>query len=229
MLHKFSLWALLLIGTPVCADSRDELIQQLKSKLTQQWYELGQFNEQEVIINVSGIPADYQPPVCTSDYQLALNQDLKPGRNAVQVSCPERNAWQLNLMADLQVWLQVVVNHTPLLNKATINKQQLTLSKRNIAQLHRGYFTDPKQVAGSISRRSLKPGTTITPSMIEQPVLIKRGQTITLRASNPAVTVEMAGEAMRKGRAGESIKVRNISSGKIVHGKVISSELVQIQ
>ena len=229
MANKFMLCTLLLLSQVGVADSRSALNLQLESELKQQWQGLSQQPSEELIIKISGLPADYQPPACDQDFQLQLTQELKPGRNPVQVACPSRQAWQLNLMAELQVWRPVVVTRVPLLNKSTIQATQLSLQKRNIAQLHRGYFTQLNQVVGSISKRSLKPGTTLTPSMVKQPVLIERGQTITLRSSNPVVTVEMAGEALRKGRAGELIKVRNISSGKIVHGRVISSELVQIQ
>lgn len=229
LLNKFFIWGLLILCPSVFAADHNALINQVKQELEQQWQALSQHEAEELVIRLTGLPAGYQPPACNGGYSLQLNQDLKPGRNAVQVTCPGREAWQLNMTADLQVWRQVVVNHAPLLNKGQITASQLRLKKRNIAQLHRGYFTELEQVAGSISRRSLKPGTTITPSMIELPVLVKRGQSIKLRVSNPAVTVEMAGEALRKGRAGELIKVRNISSGKILHGRVISSELVQIQ
>ena len=229
LLHKISILAALLCWLSLAQANSPSLEAALSTQLTEQWQSISQHPDEDVVIQVSGLPAGYQAPNCDSGFQFTLQQDLAPGRNPVQVHCANKPAWQLNLIANLEVWRHVVINQQALRNKTLIRASQLSLKKSNIAQLHRGYFTDLQQVAGSISKRSLKPGTTITPTMIELPILIERGQPVTLRVSNPAVTVEMAGEALRKGRAGEHIRVRNLSSGKILFGKVISSELVLIQ
>lgn len=228
LLNKISVALGLLLCMPLGHANQSLLTASLSQHLIQQWRAISQ-QQEELVVKISGLPAGYQPPSCAQDYQFELTQDLAPGRNPVQVSCADTSAWRLNLIANLQVWRPVVITQQALRNKALIKGSQLSLKKSNIAQLHRGYFTRIEQVAGSISKRSLKPGITITPSMIEQPVLIERGQPVTLRVSNPAVTVEMAGEALRKGRAGERIRVRNINSGKILFGRVVSSELVLIE
>ena len=229
LLNKISIALGLMLWLSFCQAEQSILEQQLSAQLMKQWQAISQHPQEEVIVKISGLPAGYTAPNCDTGFQFELQQDLTPGRNPVQVSCASKHAWQLNLIANLQVWRQVVINQQALRNKALIRASQLRLKKSNIALLHRGYFTDLQQVAGSISKRSLKPGTTLTPAMIELPVLIARGQPVTLRVSTPAVTVEMAGEALRKGRAGERIRVRNMNSGKILFGTVISSELVLIQ
>jgi flagella basal body P-ring formation protein FlgA len=65
--------------------------------------------------------------------------------------------------------------------------------------------------------------------MIDLPLIIKRGQTVTLRAERPGFTVNMKGLALRKGRKGDRIKVENSNSNRVLYGTVVDSDLVLIE
>jgi flagella basal body P-ring formation protein FlgA len=102
------------------------------------------------------------------------------------------------------------------------------LQQRNIGKLRRGYYAEFNDIIGNISKRSLKAGTAVNPSMISLPIIVQRGQALTLRVERPSFTVNMKGIALKKGRKGDSIKVKNSSSNKGLFGTIIHRDLVLI-
>ena len=70
----------------------------------------------------------------------------------------------------------------------------------------------------ALSDRNLKP-----------PVIVKRGQQVTLLARTSSYEVRMNGKAMMDGVAGQRIRVRNDRSERIVEGVVKSSNIIYIE
>jgi flagella basal body P-ring formation protein FlgA len=126
------------------------------------------------------------------------------------------------------VWRDVVVLRDHLSRGQQVKNSSLVLQQRDIGNLQRGYYTDMKDIIGNISKRSLKAGTAISPGMIDLPIIVKRGQTITLRAERPGFAVNMKGLALKKGRKGDRIKVENSNSSRVLYGTIVDSDLVLI-
>jgi Chaperone for flagella basal body P-ring formation len=61
-----------------------------------------------------------------------------------------------------------------------------------------------------------------------EPVLVKALQPVSMVVRLGAMNVEATGEAIQDGRAGETIKVRNSASKKIVSGRVTAAGVVEI-
>ncbi|MDF2635242.1 MAG: flagella basal body P-ring formation protein FlgA, partial [Pelosinus sp.] len=68
----------------------------------------------------------------------------------------------------------------------------------------------------------------ITDSMVNKPVLIKRGSMVILIALVGSMEVTASGQAMQDGYEGQLIRVKNVNSNKIVLGKVIEENKVQV-
>ena len=132
------------------------------------------------------------------------------------------------LNADIEVWRDVVVLRDHLSRGQRVKRTSLVLQQRNIGDLQRGYYTEIKGIIGHISKRSLKAGTAISPGMINLPLIVKRGQAITIRVERPGFSVNMKGFALKKGRKGDRIKVKNSNSDKVLYGTIVESDLVLI-
>lgn len=193
-----------------------------------QWQSIGQRSGAMNNVIISGIPDGYKAPECQSPFSVESRNTLRLGRNSIEVSCQHRASWSLMLNADIEVWRDVVVLRDHLPRGQRINTTNITLQQRNIGDLQRGYYTEIEDVLGNISKRSLKAGTAISPSMIDLPIIIKRGQAITLKAERPGFSVNMNGIALKKGRKGDRIKVKNSNSNKVLYGRVAASDLVLI-
>ena len=193
-----------------------------------QWLSLGQRADTESKVKISGLPSAYKSQPCPPGLEIESYKQLTLGRNSIQVSCPNTSSWSLMLTAEIEGWRKVVVIRDHLARGERIQGHSLTLQKRDIATLQRGYFTRLSDVSGNISKRSLKAGTALSPSMINLPIIIQRGQAVTVRVEHPGLAVNMNGIALKKGRRGDLIKVKNSSSNKVLFGRVISSDLVLV-
>ncbi len=87
---------------------------------------------------------------------------------------------------------------------------------------------DPSQIVGLAAKRALRPDQPITAADFAPPVLVTRGDTVTLVFELPGIMLTARGTAMDNGTKGESITVLNPTSKRIVHGTVISQGKVQV-
>lgn len=76
------------------------------------------------------------------------------------------------------------------------------------------------EIIGLVASRTIAPHSIITSSSIEKLKLIKRGDSVNLKVSIPGIEISIAGSAYESGALGEIIRVKNISSGKIISGRV---------
>ncbi|SUX68542.1 flagellar P-ring addition protein [Citrobacter braakii] len=60
----------------------------------------------------------------------------------------------------------------------------------------------------------------ITRSELVQPVLVKRDQPVMIVSHTAGITASMPGVALKNGRKGDVIKIRNSSSQRIISGMV---------
>lgn len=208
--------------------SSEDLKHEITQQVLAQWQSLEQRSDALSKVEIIGLPAGYKSQKCPQALEVKATKQLTIGRNSIQVSCPNTSSWSLMLTANIEVWRNVVVIRDHLARGERIQSNSLTLQQRNIGGLQRGYFTSLKQVSGNISKRSLKAGTALNPSMVDLPLIIQRGQLVTLRVEHPGLAVNMKGIALKKGRKGDVIKVRNSSSNRVLFGTVVHADLVLI-
>src|SRR5690606_36135569 len=95
----------------------------------------------------------------------------------------------------------------------------------------------PQSLAKWRVRRPIQAGETITLSDLtpitedeEEPLVIQSRDVVQLVARGKGIRATVpAAEALDSGRVGDTIRVRNIHSGRIVVGEVISAEEVQVK
>lgn len=139
-----------------------------------------------------------------------------------------------DILEKVKIWgyveakVPVVVLKRPVLNKAIINEEDIDLELKPLSRLPQDIILDKNSVLGKQVRMSLKAGTILRYSHIERPVIIKRNQIVYIIVRGKNFIVKARGLALQEGREGASIKIKNISSKKILWGKVISSEEVEV-
>ncbi len=88
--------------------------------------------------------------------------------------------------------------------------------------------TSMEELQGKIARVAIPKGRVVTLTQVVEPPLIRKKQIVTLKVDAPGLKVEAKGEALTDGRKGESIKVKNVDSGKILYGKVEDGNTVVV-
>jgi flagellar basal body P-ring formation protein FlgA len=150
------------------------------------------------------------------------------GKTTVGVRCASPRPWALYVPATIMTYASVYQTASPLPRDHIINKQDLITAKTELGGLTRGYYTDINDLLGKQTRRSLLQAQTLNPGMIKAPQWVKRGEQVALVAGNPQFSIRMLGQALSDGTEGDQIRVKNLSSNRIVEGTVTGQGTVTV-
>lgn len=168
-------------------------------------------------------------PNCQQPLALSIKeQENITSRLNVQVSCNAGMGWNVFVPIDIAIYLPVVSANGPLARNTTLAEGDVQMAEIDITRLNGPYLTQAQDAIGLSLKRQLNPGMPITSDMLSQPVLIKRGDAVTITAEGDGLSVKMPGVAMSDGRRGEQIRVKNNNSAKIVDAQVLETGQVAV-
>lgn len=183
---------------------------------------------------VDGIAIEHLDPrlrlaACGDPLQpFLLDGQPSASRFTVGVRCPGPKLWRLYVPVRITRHIEVLVAARPLPRGVALTRDAIRLERRNATDLSRAWYTDPKQLLGLETRRAIRASEVISPQLLASPRLIRRGQELILFATTGAMTVTMKGEALEDGIAGDVIRVRNLSSSRVVEGRVVAADKVRV-
>lgn len=128
----------------------------------------------------------------------------------------------------------------PLTGRASENRTVLVLAKevqrgqvltssdvisarRPVRGLGEGALTEAESAIGQEAKRPMKPGQILRTGDLANPVLVKRGDVVTITHHMGGMTLTARGQAGRDGVKGEAIPVTNLLSKRIVQATVVAS------
>jgi flagellar basal body P-ring formation protein FlgA len=91
-----------------------------------------------------------------------------------------------------------------------------------------GYPSTLDDIVGRTLKKDVAGGTVISYSTIDDPVIIQKGEIVDIIAENKKLFVQTKGKALEKGKMGDSIRVKNMSSDKEIVGKVVSGDKILV-
>jgi len=178
-----------------------------------------------------GSMQDVITPVGASDITMTLPYGIRyntPTNITATIRMNGQLFTRLVLKLDVKLYKQVVVVTGPLSFGEILTTEKVGYERKDIGHLSAGYFTDINKVLGFVARRTLAPGMVMTESMLNKPLLIKRGSNVNIVARNGGMEITAPGIAMQDGSLGQIIKVQNISSTRVVTAKVLDETTVQV-
>lgn len=146
----------------------------------------------------------------------------------VKVSCEAPVRWSLRVPVKLQIFQSVVVASMPIQRDQVLTGKELHLNKQDINQLSEGYFQTEEELIGLSCVKSIQPGAVIKRHMVKQPLMVRRGETVKIVISSPGFNLEASGVAQADGACGDTIRVKNTRSNKMLDAKIKSSGVVSI-
>lgn len=183
----------------------------------------------ETSIEVGHIDSRLQLQQCDQPLEAYLAPGSRAtGKTTVGVRCPSPKPWAVYIPATVTTFATVYQTATPLPRDHIIVEQDLTATKTDLGKLNRGYYTNKSDLLGKQTRRSLPQAQILNPAHIKTPNWVKRGEQVALVASNPHFSIRMLGEALSDGTAGDQVRVKNLSSNRIVEGTVTGQGTVTV-
>lgn len=183
---------------------------------------------------------DVRVDVGNLDYRLKVHKCALPlnfsiphqakfsPRVTVEVACNDKEPWRLYLQSQITAFRNVVVSRAPILRNQVIGGSDIGVEKREISAVNHGYFTNPEQVAGKISRLNLQGGAIIMPRNLMVPKLVKRGDLVIILAESSGIQVRMSGKALNDAIKGGRVRVMNDRTRRVVEGSAIERGVVQV-
>ena len=104
----------------------------------------------------------------------------------------------------------------------------MRLEERDITRIPHRYLTDLDQVEGQVLKQSVQGQTIVNQSALRAADIVKRGQSVALVARTSKLNVRMRGEALADASKNERVRVKNLSSSRIVEGVVLSGQVVLV-
>ncbi len=90
------------------------------------------------------------------------------------------------------------------------------------------YPSTPQDVFGKVARKDIRAGEVLTNALLEEPVAIRKGQIVAIKAQNKRMVVETKGVALDKGRVGDVVRAK-ASSGKEITGKAAAGSIILVE
>ena len=123
--------------------------------------------------------------------------------------------------------VRVVVPAHDIARGQVISESDLTYSNVSGAALMSGTVTAYDTVKGMEARRVLRAGEILRADDVRHPIVVAKGQTITMTFDAPGVQLTAMGRAMSEGGMGDSITVQNPASFRMISGVIIAPGTVR--
>lgn len=163
---------------------------------------------------------------CPGKINVSGGSATKFSRQQLTLECPGTKGWPIKVSTDLQLFLPVVISTVVINRGETIRSNQLQTQETDITRLQRGFYHRTSEITNMGAKRRIRANQILSPDLIDQPQLIKRGDKIKIIANRDGISASMPGEALEKGDKGEVIRVKNLSSGKTIEAKVVGVGVV---
>ena len=168
-------------------------------------------------------------PACDKPLTGSLPQDKDlAGSLAVEVSCAGSQQWRLYVRARLEADIQIAALRYPLRRGAQIQAADIYLIQVPLSSLHPGTVRFAGELDGMQLKRNLKADTPISASLLTAPDTVKRGQQVELLLENGPMQIKINAEALGNASTGESVQVKNLSSGRLITGIVGADGKVRV-
>jgi flagella basal body P-ring formation protein FlgA len=128
----------------------------------------------------------------------------------------------------VEVFFDVVVSARPLEKDCMIGEEDVRFEGRWFTEMPANIITDLQDVVGKRLLYSVRPNCEITRNMIKNSIVLRRGKLVRIIFENGPLSALTAGLSEEDGARNDVVKVRNVSSSKIVHARVLDENTVRV-
>ncbi|GKX55751.1 flagella basal body P-ring formation protein FlgA [Leminorella grimontii] len=143
------------------------------------------------------------------------------------VSCADGAGWHIRVDVKPDVYVSVLMPREEITRGTVITEDELVSKKYNLSHQHGDLVVNDDEVVGMTAGRTLLPLRPIAKGALQSPILVKRDDEVSLISSIDNVTAQTEGIALKNGRKGDVIKVRNESSQRTVSAVVTDKGVVK--
>ncbi|RZA05112.1 MAG: flagellar basal body P-ring formation protein FlgA [Moraxellaceae bacterium] len=221
--------SMLCISQNANAQAQSESIAQIQSQVAQFLTdEYTKTQAARVEVKVGNLDNRLRLARCDQSLSLSLKDPLNSGGSVnVQVACKGATSWTILVPALAKVYRSVAVASRTLQRGDIITDSDLTNDVKDVSEFRLGFALTPETIVGKQVKFTVNKGEAFRNSALDAPLVIKRGDAVTMEAAAGEIVVRTNGTAVTDGRIGQQIRVKNNQSARIINAKVIEAGRVQ--
>ncbi|MDX9858166.1 MAG: flagellar basal body P-ring formation chaperone FlgA [candidate division Zixibacteria bacterium] len=223
-LKKILFWLLILSATygTTAAGPKEDVVEWVidSYQLDPQWYE----------VEVLEGRLDY----IERDYSIAVDKPLTQkepiGLFSVLATVTYQNGTTETVQVRLRIrkFADVVVADDRMSRFDVLSPERLRVERTDITTLREQPLTSTESVAGLRAARNIRRGDILTTGSVEPIPDIEAGRDVTIVYQDGPCTITAMGKALERGCRGETVRVRNVSSGKVITAEIIDNSSVTV-
>ncbi|QIZ77255.1 flagellar basal body P-ring formation chaperone FlgA [Ferrimonas lipolytica] len=181
----------------------------------------------EVIVKAK--PLDKRLKLAVCKLPLDAEGPDKPSKGryvTVKVSCPDENGWSVYVPVQSSTYIRAVISIVDLQAESMLDSQNISVALVPASSLRGNYFTQTDELIGARLVRRSSQGQAIKRNNVCQ---VCKGDVVTIYARSNGFELKTSGEAIANGAVGDTIRVRNNRSQRIIDAKIIAVGKVEVQ
>lgn len=151
----------------------------------------------------------------------------RPSALSVEVRC-DALGWKLFVPVSVSVQVPVLVATRALARGQSVSAADVEIQQRERNRMGTAWLSSPSELSGRVLSRPVAIGTVLSSAVLAPAHLIKRGQSVMLIGESGGFQVRAEGKALDDAGAGESLRVQNLSSRRVVQGQVHADGTVRV-
>lgn len=165
-----------------------------------------------------------------------LSWKVKPSRSeilgsssfSISFAVDDKHAGSCVARGTLEALADVATAEVTLHKGDLITTDNIVLKQQNIGAIEKPFMTK-EQILGMQVARTVAAGKAIEQKHIVSPPIIKDGDQVKIIARKGELQISTSGTAKANARLGESIRVKNVSSGKLIFCRVDGPGIVSVE
>jgi flagella basal body P-ring formation protein FlgA len=176
-------------------------------------------------LSLTPLSATAKTPTCQQPIQIRWNSGRKTGNINLTLSCPNPK-WQRYVNAKISGELPVVITNNDLPAGSNITASDVHIGWLPDSQIRQNQLTSLTDIENLSTRQFIGAGSALSSNQVRARILVHKGDQVRIIAGDNEVAIEVAGTALESGEKGKQIRVQNLSSQKIIKGKILSADSV---
>ena len=170
-------------------------------------------------------------PAGPYEARVSTTAQGRPGRRRFEVQLVNEGTVLANVPVTARTEARgpVVVTKQSIPRGAVLTSNDVAVVQRNQHDVPDDALTAPEQAIGMETKVALAAAAPLPRAALAAPVVVKKGDLVTMLIETPVMRLSVAGEALEAGAIGGGIKVMNRASKQTVAGKVIEHGVVLVE
>jgi flagella basal body P-ring formation protein FlgA len=189
--------------------------------------------DQETTIELIRFPGDQWVPRKRSEVDIDVSLvDSSKDRGNIDliVSATSNNLplFKVPVNFKVRVFEYVAISRKRIGRHRNLTRDNIFMDKRETTKIRGIAFSSIENLIGKMTTMAVQPNTILTEGIVEVPPTVKQGSLIKMFIKANGFKIVTKGLAQQTGYTGDVIKVKNLDSKKMLYGKIVDSDKVQI-